>query len=103
MGYCGSGVLSQRKQFSGIRGSGAQNGDRNAQNGGGNFLVVMGGVDIIIRCVENDGLPVGEAGGAWYGKLKDVCRVELSVNLCEEYLFAPDICIWRYIRYIRFR
>jgi hypothetical protein len=32
---------------------------------GENFLVVlMGGVDIIIRCVENVGLPVGEAGGA---------------------------------------
>jgi hypothetical protein len=65
--------------------------------------VVRGGVDIIIRYVENDGLPVGEAGGAWYAKLKDVCRVELSVNLAEGYLFAPDLCIWCYICNRRFR
>jgi hypothetical protein len=55
---------------------------------------IGGGVDIIIRCVENDGLPVGEAGGAWNAKLKDVYRVELSVNLREGYLSAPNLCIW---------
>jgi len=36
------------------------------------FLVVMGSVDIIIRCVENGGLPVGEAGGAHCAQPKEV-------------------------------
>ncbi len=43
------------------------------QKWGWKFLVVFGGwVDIIIRCVENGGLPVGEAGGAHSAQTKEV-------------------------------
>ncbi len=38
------------------------------------FLVVIGGVDIIIRCVENGGLPVGEAGGAHCAQTKEIAE-----------------------------
>ena len=57
------------------------------------FLVVLVGVDIIIRCVENGGLPVGEAGGAHCAQTKEVSGMVAVTERAERFLFAPNLCI----------